>query len=365
MKFLNSRQALADTAGFIGGPFSIRNKFNLKNNKVIVFGGGYAGSLAAWFRSKYPQFVDGVVASSAPIFAEVDFKEYLGIVSDVMGRSSPTCNNRTAEAIQMIFEWWGQPDKRMKMFSMFQLCDHINHESIIEPYAFYNSLAYNFEIIGQYSNVNRVLEGVKENYNNVTVDTLCNIMSDESRGPPIQRYADVNALLLKIFSKKCHDYKYEKLIADLKCTKWTDAVAEGVRQWLFQSCTEFGWYPSSDWYDHQPFGDFFTMGFNYSCDQCASVFGRDYFCVADTGAQETNLYYGGYDMQLTKAVFPSGTNDPWHALAFNNTKLEDVIPIFIQGTAHCADMYSPTPHDPPQLKSAREKISSLIGQWIS
>lgn len=32
------------------------------------------GSLSAWFRSKYPQYVDGAVATSAPIYAQVDFK---------------------------------------------------------------------------------------------------------------------------------------------------------------------------------------------------------------------------------------------------------------------------------------------------
>ncbi|KAL3847426.1 hypothetical protein ACJMK2_018335 [Sinanodonta woodiana] len=365
LQFLNSRQALADVAEFIGGEFSIRDKFNLTDNKLIVFGGGYAGSLAAWFRSKYPQFVDGVVASSAPVFAEIDFKEYLAVVSDVMELSSPTCNQNVNEAIVTIWQWWGQPDKREKMFQMFQLCDHIDHDSTIETYAFFNAFAYNFEIIAQYNKVNRILQGVKEQDSKVTLEFLCDIMSDESRGPPIERYAFVNAVVLNLFSKKCLDFKFDKLITDLKRTEWTDPVAEGVRQWLYQSCTEFGWYPSTDWYDHQPFGDFFTMGFNYSCVQCAQVFGYNYFCAAETGAQETNLYYGGFYMQLTRAVFPSGSNDPWHALAFNNTKIPDTVPILIEGNSHCADMYSSTPDDSPQLKNARETINSLIGRWIS
>jgi len=34
----------------------------------------FAGSLSGWFRSKYPQYVDGAIATSAPIYAQADFQ---------------------------------------------------------------------------------------------------------------------------------------------------------------------------------------------------------------------------------------------------------------------------------------------------
>ena len=52
---------------------------------MVVFGGSYAGSLAVWFREKYPNIAVGAIASSAPVLAEVDFKEYFGVVSDSLG----------------------------------------------------------------------------------------------------------------------------------------------------------------------------------------------------------------------------------------------------------------------------------------
>jgi len=71
LKYLSSEQALADLAYFI----EAQNKqFGLSGNKWIVFGGSYPGSLAAWFRLKYPHLAFGAVASSAPLLAKINFK---------------------------------------------------------------------------------------------------------------------------------------------------------------------------------------------------------------------------------------------------------------------------------------------------
>src|SRR5882757_6645952 len=78
LKYLTSEQALADAANFI-------SQIKEPNQKLIVFGGSYAGSLSAWLRLKYPHLVNGAIASSAPVQAVIDFKEYLEVVGDPLG----------------------------------------------------------------------------------------------------------------------------------------------------------------------------------------------------------------------------------------------------------------------------------------
>ena len=78
LKYLSSEQALADLAYFIEGQ---NNQFGLTGNKWIVFGGSYPGSLAAWFRLKYPHLAYGAVASSAPLLAKINFK---GMISSYL-----------------------------------------------------------------------------------------------------------------------------------------------------------------------------------------------------------------------------------------------------------------------------------------
>jgi pimeloyl-ACP methyl ester carboxylesterase len=43
--------------------------FDPESVAVVAFGGSYGGMLATWFRAKYPHFVDGAVAGSAPIWS--------------------------------------------------------------------------------------------------------------------------------------------------------------------------------------------------------------------------------------------------------------------------------------------------------
>lgn len=70
LRFLSSRQALADLAHF---RTVIAEARGLTDEKWVAFGGSYPGSLAAWFRLKYPQLVYASVATSAPVQATVNF----------------------------------------------------------------------------------------------------------------------------------------------------------------------------------------------------------------------------------------------------------------------------------------------------
>lgn len=78
LNYLTTHQALADLATFIKS----MNKQNElpEGTKWIVFGGSYAGNLAAWMRMKYPHLVHGAVSSSAPVLAQLDFPGNTGVV---------------------------------------------------------------------------------------------------------------------------------------------------------------------------------------------------------------------------------------------------------------------------------------------
>ena len=64
---------------------------------------------------------------------------------------------------------------------------------------------------------------------NITIDTLCGIMTNISLGQPLNRYAAVNDLTLNTYKQKCLDFKYSNMVEGLKKTDWNSSAAEGGR----------------------------------------------------------------------------------------------------------------------------------------
>lgn len=96
---------------------------------------------------------------------------------------------------------------------MFKLCapikDNIN---IIENIQIlFDSLANNIGLTAVEGELNRF--GQK---NEITLDTVCEIMTNKSIGSEIQRYAEVNNNYLQVHQSSCTNYMYSDLINYLK-----------------------------------------------------------------------------------------------------------------------------------------------------
>lgn len=79
--YLTSEQFLADAANFVK---IMTQKYNLSpNQKWILFGGSYAGALTVWFSELYSHLVSGAVASSGPIYLEVNYKRKI-LISEII-----------------------------------------------------------------------------------------------------------------------------------------------------------------------------------------------------------------------------------------------------------------------------------------
>lgn len=105
---------------------------------------------------------------------------------------------------------------------------------------------------------------------------------------------------------------------------------------------------------------------NFSREICAAAFDG---WQSDPQVQWINDFYGDLNIAGTNIVFPSGTIDPWHALGVSNTtaKLPETseVKVYIEGTAHCNDLYAPANSDPPSLTYARQVIAGEVKKWLA
>ncbi|XP_029634017.1 putative serine protease K12H4.7 [Octopus sinensis] len=358
LKYLSSMQALADLANFRQ---NISPQFGFTKNKWISFGGSYPGALSAWFRLKYPQLVDGAVASSAPVNAVLNFKDYLRVVTESLATfGGPECNTAISQATEAIEQLLKTPAGRNLLKTNFNLCQEIDISNTLDISNLFSSFSGNFEGVVQYNRDNREFEHVKGT--NITITTLCNIMTNKNYGPPIDRYARVNQLMLKTQEEECLDFSYKEMIKDLRETSWNSSAAEGGRQWIYQTCTEFGYFQTSD-FPKQPFGHYYPL--SISGQICMDLFGKKFnLNLTSAGIQWTNANYGALHLSGSRIILPNGSIDPWHALGVLSDISKDVKAVYINGTAHCANMYPAAASDPLALVLARQEISEFVGKWL-
>uniref|UniRef100_A0A8C8REL7 Serine protease 16 n=1 Tax=Pelusios castaneus TaxID=367368 RepID=A0A8C8REL7_9SAUR len=349
LRFLSSQQALADLASF---HLFITQKYNLtQNNTWICFGGSYPGSLAAWFRLKFPHLVFAAVASSAPVRAQLDFTGYNQVVaaslSDPVVGGSAKCHGAVVQAFSAVDERL-DAGRLAELEKDFHSCGPLREPSDREQLA--SNLADIFMGAVQYNS---------EGFQDGSVAKLCHIMLDEGLGSPYQRLMAVNKDFLEAMAFPCMQNSHQRLVDELRSTNLS-LTGVGERQWYFQTCTEFGYYQTCE-DDTCPFSRFMTL--SSQLDLCAQVFGVAAERVAEA-VNFTNEYYGADHPKASRILFVNGDIDPWHALSVLKNQSRSELAILINGTSHCANMSPSKPSDPLPLILAREWIDYHVGDWL-
>merc|ERR1719317_983651 len=266
MRYLSSRQGLEDLGHFMT---AMNNKYNLTGSWV-TFGGSYPGSLSAWMSLRFPHLVAGSVSSSGPLFAKLDYFEYLQVVSDALDTTGSGCNVAMTEALTAVENLVGDADM-------------------------------------------------------------------------------------------CLDHTYASFLAQLSETSWS---GEGVgwRQWIWQTCTEFGWYQTTN-QESGVYGH--TLPLEFFEQWCQDAFGAQFTHeMMEKSVAGSNIEYGGYEPSVNNVVFVHGSIDPWHAMGVLEDLHEGAPSIYITGTSHCADMYADSSSDPEELTAARIRIGELVHGWV-
>lgn len=131
-------QSLADLAHFIR-EITADKKLNATGG-VIVVGGSYSATMAAWFRQKYPHLVNGAWASSAPLNAKLNYFEYTETVGKSLRKvGGEECYEHVEEIFEAIDDLLENDDMET-LKALFKICDNFNTSNINDVYNFVSSI---------------------------------------------------------------------------------------------------------------------------------------------------------------------------------------------------------------------------------
>eukprot|EP00817_Percolomonadidae_sp_ATCC50343_P004688 CAMPEP_0117421270 /NCGR_PEP_ID=MMETSP0758-20121206/2412_1 /TAXON_ID=63605 /ORGANISM="Percolomonas cosmopolitus, Strain AE-1 (ATCC 50343)" /LENGTH=391 /DNA_ID=CAMNT_0005203327 /DNA_START=190 /DNA_END=1365 /DNA_ORIENTATION=+ len=346
LKYLSSEQALADFAAarvqIVDNYFGKQEK--PQDVKVVAFGGSYSGNLAAWIVQRYGHLFVGSIAASAPVEATVPFTEYMDVVSNSLPAS---CNQKVKEATEEMEKMMETAEGRSTLSKKFNTCKPVTNNSEDDVATFFSSLTDPICGVVQYNLDNK--PGL------VNITAMCKTI--EGASSAIDGYA---AAVKQIEGDSCIISTFEKYMYDLQNTLTFDQGnnAAAMRSWIYQTCTEFGYYQFTDrTHQKQPFSKYLTL--DWFKKQCTLGFNIPQETL-EASIDATNMVYGArYPVNNPNIFYSYGTIDPWHYLQVNNGDKH-----VMEGTAHCAILYPEGPADLPSLTSTRKLMRNHLSKLL-
>lgn len=264
LQFLSIEQTLADLAEFIG--FIKANYYGARDARVVVWGRGYAGSLAVWARQKYPHHVNVVWASSAPINAiayNPDFMRNTFYTINSIG--GPECGDIIRGAFRMI-EDGIRFRNTTYIEDRLRLCSPVDIDIEEDVGRLYYSLANE---IGSYFVSHAVYS---------EVDDKCTLM----RGLNTPEDLPVNDLdaFARWFTDdyasglQCWNNNHTSVSSRYQGIEWgTTSQLNGFRQTLWLRCTQLGHFSIANEGNGHAFG--WRFDGNFFTQLCARSFDEE------------------------------------------------------------------------------------------
>ncbi|KAI0243659.1 hypothetical protein L0F63_002854 [Massospora cicadina] len=330
LRFLSSHQAVDDVAYFA-------KAVGCSINKWLLIGGSYAGNLAAWARQRYPNLFYGALASSAPVEAKANFMEYDAMMGEALG---PKCHS----VVNQVMEYM---DSLYIQGNLTHLKLQLNCTQVKDDLRFLDNVA------------------------NIFVDLIANSVPRES--PNFYEFCAVveefPTLPLKVtYLMDVLNFYYEYrgttcyLFTGLEDLKNLVPDPDSYyRQWTYQSCNEFGYWPTASAYPIR--SKFLTVDW-YNNFYCRPPFFTP--AIGPPNPLKINQKYQGKQINTTRILFTNGQLDPWFALSPTcplDSHSERCI--VIPNATHVNDLHPQSKFDSDHLIKARVRIMKILGSWLT
>lgn len=343
--YLSVDQALADLAHFIDVQREVLD--GAENAGVILVGASYAASMVTWFRQRYPDKANGVWSSSAPLQAKVDFYEYKEVVFYAMGlMGGEQCSARIEAAFTQIeIEVASRDTSRIS--TAFGLCTQLDPDHQLNVWNFFRSLSDEFAFVVQ-------------GHWPGDIEGACEALTDAAISDPVE------ALGQWVRSRSepwCYSVGHDDFVEWFSDPAWDSVSTSGsTRQWLFQTCNEYGFYQTSSGSEHG-FGTMFPV--DWYVQVCLDLFGEEFNLESiRRSAEGVNAVHNGLNLNVTNVFSTHGQIDPWRPLGVQVDINEESPTVVLEGFSHCQDLFSIGSWDSEQMVETKLRITDSVRMWL-
>jgi len=340
-------QAMAD---FLVNIQEIKSESRIKgtkNSKVIIFGGSYGGMLASYMRMKYPNIVDGALASSAPILSlDWPCDSYARVVTqDFLKEGSQACVDNVAAVWDVINRKNETAEGRAELESIFNTCTPVEEVSMLKMYI--ESGLGTIAMIN-YPYPTDFLAPVPA----WPIRVMCGYMNTDLR-------SDETALLTAV--KNAINVYYNGS-GDLDCYDISSGGEDdgdlSYSGWYYQTCTEMTisfCNDDNDFFENMPYTD---AGFDEYCKET-------YHGVTPNRMWADITYWGHNIESASNIVWTNGLLDPWSAGGILKTPSPSQPVVIIPDGAHHLELRAAHPDDTPATIAARDVQRAWVRKWLN
>ncbi|CAB05185.2 Peptidase S28 [Caenorhabditis elegans] len=355
LRHLNSLQAILDIISFIK---SVNVQFNMDPDvRWVLWGAGYGGILAAEARKWDPVTISGVIASSSPLTHLYDFWQFNDQVATTFSQvGGGLCYNKVRQGFADIRQAMRTPEGRRNVSSLFQLNPRLDQTPLNynDVQIFYLLIIAPFQQIVQFNNDF-----------NISISDMCTTIDKSTwTNMEVVRQAYVYLSTTITGSVQPMVTSYQTIVNDLGNQSASSPYLD-QRMWQYQTCTEFGWFYTTNNNENGLFGA--VVPGSLFLNQCFDIFpdaNLTATSIRDLVIEYNNYYGSAFDYSGTNAVFTNGLLDPWTILGKKSTGDFSVVPYIIPGASFASDMF-PGDTNNSFIIHAHALMAENINVWVN